>query len=608
MKSMREQLQELKPKVATTATAPKGKARGSKPSEDEAAVAHAWKSGVTPLANKHRRQEVDKQQPVPLHRDKQSAGATSLRPSAARADAGVRSDSPREGSIVDRRSELPVVKRTRSATPSEPYSAKPNTKAAAPAHAGARKGSGQTSSKKESTTPDDPLAGRLLALTEPSHFKPPEPWLELGRHLQPPDGGNGRNLSVVVGVDFGTAFTKLAIRFADKVHLVTWEGISGAPNPFFLPGEVSRVADGYIFVGRAKHAVDAWAGIKQPFLKPDPSAEARATATAFLAWVFRYARAWVFKNHGALTKNRRLAWNVAVGCPTDAAQDRILVHTYQQIAAAAWLLSRSPDGCSLKTADRALDVMKSPTADAAQLDSLAIVPEFVAQIAGYARSAQRQRGLHFLVDVGAGTLDLATFNVERDQTEDHRDHYAILFSAVELLGTHFLMEARRAAIGGALSWSDTGLTPDTAALGKELPKFAEVIQSADARFEETVCARIRRVVEITKGRRSPHSSVWHEGLPIFVSGGGASCDLYRRAINEACRRTSVRPILLPLGLGEDVAKSKLSETDQHRVSVAYGLTSDASILARITASSQIPDFVLRRTRRPRPDHEALYPR
>lgn len=65
-----------------------------------------------------------------------------------------------------------------------------------------------------------------------------------------------------------------------------------------------------------------------------------------------------------------------------------------------------------------------------------LFPEFVAQVAVYARSPQRQDGLHLLVDCGAGTLDIATFNVGR-QPGTNEDIYPILQSEVAPLGRTF---------------------------------------------------------------------------------------------------------------------------------------------------------------------------
>jgi hypothetical protein len=67
------------------------------------------------------------------------------------------------------------------------------------------------------------------------------------------------------------------------------------------------------------------------------------------------------------------------------------------------------------------------------------VPEFVAQLAGYAQSAQRRNGLHALVDLGGGTVDMVTFNVHH---LDGDDVFPFFVPTVEPLGTFGLVANR----------------------------------------------------------------------------------------------------------------------------------------------------------------------
>jgi hypothetical protein len=349
--------------------------------------------------------------------------------------------------------------------------------------------------------------------------------------------------------------------------------------------------------------VEVWSGIKQPFLAGNPQPIDQAAATAFLAGVLRYVRAWLYREHGGKFAGRRIAWNLAIGCPTAAIEENQLAERYLHLAAAAWLLSRSPRPFGIESAELALQIAR-PDPDSAQLDSLGVVPEFVAQVAGYAGSSQRQPGLHFLMDVGAGTLDLAMFNVERDNTDVTRDHYPILEQAVDPYGTHFWMEARRSRIG-PIEWNDGANVPSTEALCDTLPSKGDDIRAIDAEFRDAVTKRIRRVIAITRGKRSPLSPVWQLGLPIFLSGGGSYCALYRDALATACSDYDVKPLLSRLIISDEANAVRLTEDVRHRLSVAFGLTSDSSLYARITPSQHIPNFVLFASRN-LPDRDDLY--
>src|SRR5690606_40090411 len=83
-----------------------------------------------------------------------------------------------------------------------------------------------------------------------------------------------------------------------------------------------------------------------------------------------------------------------------------------------------------------------------------VVPEFVAQIAGYLRSTRVREGLHALVDIGSGTLDVATFNVVLPLDEGDLPTIPIFFSDIKPLGTHFLSRHRHSRLGIERRWND----------------------------------------------------------------------------------------------------------------------------------------------------------
>lgn len=74
-------------------------------------------------------------------------------------------------------------------------------------------------------------------------------WSEAGRSLQHPDhqGGRAAPMVVRIGVDFGTAFTKVAIRAGVDLVPVDWFAVTGDQSPtgrYVMPGFVVRAPDG----------------------------------------------------------------------------------------------------------------------------------------------------------------------------------------------------------------------------------------------------------------------------------------------------------------------------------------------------------------------------
>lgn len=144
-------------------------------------------------------------------------------------------------------------------------------------------------------------SARQPFLSRELEFKDPESWVADGAALQAPEGGKGRVLPVRIGVDFGTAYTKIAIRVADKVFFVPWSGTRNSDVPYLLPGELCRLENDSLSLGRSASAAEVRSDLKLPFLSAQTSTpEQQIAAMAFLALAIRYARAWLYRTQGAL--------------------------------------------------------------------------------------------------------------------------------------------------------------------------------------------------------------------------------------------------------------------------------------------------------------------
>lgn len=445
-------------------------------------------------------------------------------------------------------------------------------------------------------------------LSRDQEFKRPDAWVSAGAALQPPTGGDGRILSVRIGIDFGTAYTKLAIRAADRVFFVPWDGVRNNGDRYFLPGEVAAGCDGMMWLGRPARAEVVRSDLKLP-AKMHASCEQQAAAVAFLAWAMRYARAWLYWAHEPLLRNRTLAWEVNLGCPTNSWSAAGIRSTYKEIGMRAWKLSQTIDGF---TWDNALASMSSTRSAHAEcgLDGLNLMPEFIAQIAGYVRSPQRRNGLHLLMDAGAGTVDVATFNVAYDEKKEE-DRYPIFASEVLPLGTHFLMESRLRRLGATrAAWDDLQVVPDPEEIARQLGVNVAQVRMLDEEFIARLSAAVERILNYTHTKRYGKAPEWRDGLPAFLSGGGSDCDIYRRGLASAFARHGVTLKRATFPIPQE-AETAVAERF-HRLSVAHGLTQDAESIGRILSPHEIehaPRFdPLVDTLRERPDRDELYPK
>lgn len=442
------------------------------------------------------------------------------------------------------------------------------------------------------------------SLCRESEFKAPAAWVHKGRDLQP-HPSNGRVLPIRMGIDFGTAYTKIALRVADTVFFVDWDGVRASEHRYILPGECSIEANGTALLGRSPDAHGMLNNLKSPFLfERDPNPQELAAAAVFLALSMRYSRAWLYQHHAQLLNNRRLAWEVNVGLPTSSWESTSIFETYRQVGLWAWRLSQ----CETISIEHALQLFKMPseTAEQVGLDELNPIPEFAAQVSGYVQSPQRQNGLHLLFDVGAGTVDIASFNVHKDPPTGN-NVFPIFSNRVESFGTHILMGWRLNELGLQLEqWDDLHRIPTSSELAEHLNVDPAWVSELDADFAEEIKIAARAVLRESKHDRYALAEVWESGLRTFLSGGGAMCAVYSDGLRRAFREhgTPLLETSLPKLAG---LSFKADPSMFHRLSVAYGLTYDKETIGRVRAREDVDDLGIKELqKRKQPDHEDFY--
>lgn len=447
-------------------------------------------------------------------------------------------------------------------------------------------------------------------------------WGNSGKLLQYPGrfGEDPRPMTVRMGVDFGTAFTKVAIRAGVNLVPVEWSAVTGDDSEtgrYVVPGFVVRAPDGE-FCWRRLPEADIQGNLKLPVIETAETNECPIATVAYLALVIRYARAFLYRHAeiGRTLVGRSLCWELNIGCPTEPHENPKVVEAFRRIALTAWLLAvedRLAEQAILEKwalADPVMDPIANPEVGLATKPG--VVPEFVAQIAGYLSSPQAKEGLHALIDVGAATLDVATFNVLRnDQAEPPR--IPIFFSAVRPLGTHYLRRNRHTRLGLDLSWNDATPVESADEFGQRNGMTGDEVNAADQEFVKQIVQCIFVVIDGTRtnARGDPRSPAWREGLPVFVTGGGSNCVLYRQALEKVQREMRLRVEQRP-GSSTHFRLIELNPTSGNaqqiaasdRLNVALGLTEDADNIARIVPHREIERIV--HVEQERVDHTDLY--
>lgn len=439
-------------------------------------------------------------------------------------------------------------------------------------------------------------------------FKNPDCWVFQGSETQSVSSSTGRGIDVVIGLDFGTSYTKAAVGFMDKIFPVTWEGVSKCEPAYLLPSEYTVMEDGHLYIGQYVSATskELRSDLKLPFINPAVSSASIATASLFLALVLRYIRAWVYQHHGTKLASAKIRWQLNIGSPSNGLEKKSLETAYRKLAATAWVQSQSENlnrAASCLTGDwQEGQILKD-------LTDLQIRPEFVAQMAGYMQSPQKQKGLHALIDVGGGTLDIVTFIVHKVEDEDT---FPFLVPEVHPLGTHGLIQNR--LVGGPVAATPNAIdelqpiaSPADFArtAGIEVPH----VNKRDQIFVDEVSNVIRSVLEVTRSRRYRLSDAWASGVRTFFTGGGSNVDLYSQATQSARASNAEGLMLMPLPPHPKLDGFAGNDEEYQRISVACGLAQDSFTLGRVVPAIEVeddrPSIAASRERQDRDD---LYPK
>lgn len=408
------------------------------------------------------------------------------------------------------------------------------------------------------------VSGLQLSSTE--DFKMPDSWV-FNRHNQNDDS---KKVTITIGLDFGTSYTKACIHFGDTRYIIDWSGLSNFNDKHTLPSELSYFNGKPFQVGRAIHATAVASSFKIPLLEKQQDQESLGNAVNYISLVFHYIRSWWFHHHGNLVKNNALSWVVNIGAPSEKSEDSYWNGTYKKLVSDAWIKS----------------FINNEQESSLHLDDITVIPEFVAEIASYIKSPQRQSDLHLLIDIGGGTVDIVTFNIHRDDNDE--ELYPIFDFEVANLGTHYLMAARMHESTTAHEKLQSIKVLNSKEFSDEFVIDLAKIKNIDLTFIEKLKDKILKVLGHTKTNRYYTSPTWDNGIRTFVCGGGSQSAIYIDAIAKVKEKYHLLPINLPLP--DNLIANDLSKENFHRVSVAYGLSFDAMNLGNIRIKTEVDDL------------------
>lgn len=424
---------------------------------------------------------------------------------------------------------------------------------------------------------------------------------EKWNRAQFPDvGSDAQRLTVSIGLDFGTSYTKVVIGVESlgRKYAVPMRSNGTGVDRYLAPTALHVASDGVCQLADGPGDSEVHTDLKMRLLERDFSDELRILMVAYLAGILRRCRGWFLTEKEREYRGNYLDWLVNVGLPTDSISDVELTEEFKRLVNAAWKLSVNGGVITLEAAEQVLaePVNELAGGDASRLlpeDSVSAVPEFVAQVAAYVDSPRREEDLHVLVDVGGGTLDVTAFNVT---WRDGELYFPIFAKSVTPLGAGFLGRERHRASGrdgvNAVKLQDPPLSVEDAS--KQLKVNPEVIRQADDHFRGLVQSAIREEIVYTKRFRYPLSPRWSEGVPIFVCGGGSLAPFYQDALEPFFQPNPAwTAIKRDLPQPSSFEAPGLGQGEFSRLAVACGLARDPDNLGGLGAPENIQDDRLR---------------
>ena len=411
----------------------------------------------------------------------------------------------------------------------------------------------------------------------------------------------GSVTDVVVGFDFGTSSAKVAIQtpylLGGRTIIVDFGPFGHESCTYLLPVAAYRGdSEAWSLTKPNGGAAEHRGHLKLPLLGEirngqAPNQDSATWAVAFVALALREARRAFLRNQAETYGGIRLQWALNFGIPSAGYDDLAIRSRFLEVARAAWLVSLTPDVSSVTVTAALASTSANSTGDV----PVAVVPEVAAEMVGYARSRYRRSGLHTVVDIGASTLDICGIDLF---ARDGDDTYELLTADVRDLG--FLeLHARRVVAAGHQPPFDgvpADIVAPLAGLAQLDDGLRNKLQRCDRDYIEAAATVIIRTLAWLRKCRAPGSPAWREGLPLFVTGGGAGSSVVKRILDTADARAKGMWVnyrgLVRQPLPMDVASGPVGGGEASalsRMAVAYGLSFPEINIGTMVPPHEIPD-------------------
>jgi hypothetical protein len=372
---------------------------------------------------------------------------------------------------------------------------------------------------------------------------------------------------LVIGLDFGTAFTKIVIGSE-----VDAEALSFGKYGYLLPSQFYSDNGGNCSL--YENGSNCFKDLKLPVLTRSASPFDQVAIVCFLALVFKECRVWQKKS---IYRSKDIDWLINSGLPTESYDEKVVVSLYRKVINAAWICSFQKK-INIRGCNQAIKNIETKDFNyigdyRLHSDCLNLFPEFAAQIVGYVQSPSRRAFSHLLVDIGAGTIDVAMFIVSSTGGEWL---FEITGKDIQTLGGDILAKHR-------MHHSKTVIDiregfPTDVNFAQLLGVPLNTLKLIDKPFISAVNSSLNKVVNsVALGHR------FGEDITTFICGGGSKIKLYTDQVEAL--KTKFPLQIIPLIKPDRLRNLDIHRDSYHRLSVAYGLSYDPLNIGKVTRKS-----------------------
>ena len=443
-----------------------------------------------------------------------------------------------------------------------------------------------------------------------------------------------QSLSINIGIDFGTTFTKVCYRNlnTEQSGIVDFSGAVNTDwNGALIPSNVVIGSEGQLLCGVPRPTegeiesreinalkirlaeLDLEEELKEFDLEPledfGDESGIEFLATVFLANVLISSRNWLLINRSDMFRNREVVWSSSVGVPVKI-YDSLAIDRFNRVLANAWRMAEGRDEV-LDDLNEAKEYFEASVGSA--LESAVDVavdvhayPEIAAAVLAFVNSPSAQDGFYLYLDVGGGTLDSVSFRLSREDGRKQVDFFMgdIRPSGVDaIVSRHVDLDPKRLV--------------ETMREGRGEPTYEKILLQEQSAIQSQVGRVLRHTRTKNNVEWSPENvnPSYHQRLksgggprenmtvPVFIGGGGSGFGFFESAIMGSHAAESLSALSIPdlvksiVPMPTDLEFGSIPPTEFHRFAIAYGLSVDFGEAPQFELPREIPEMGRRPRRR-----------